>query len=377
VNNNEGINGLTTPDVANLATEHGIHDTGVNEVGALLQKQTPDIIDAIISNREILEKIYIELSKPRYNLKTEIDIGEGYGKTDIESIIYYIQYYTGIMFRSSDNDSIEGLREFINIKINNPDKFTEYSKSHSGNKFSKISHADLMRGFNISSILPGAPDLVMTPTPYIFHKDEMGLHDVSDQDTEKVHDLLQLNEADFAKLGSLIKDKIVIELGAGSRWLGLKTALAFGAKDYVAVEPFNTTQLLNSIKGLLATYHDEESWLENPDVMKSAYGDRQDPDKHNVHVSKSDTLSFLEKMPANIKNVVFLISGQDRHILRNESYAKKAEQELLRISSDDTIVVNYASDFFHYYDKEHPEKTVARFSGLIESDVLVYQPLKK
>jgi hypothetical protein len=129
----------------------------------------------------------------------------------------------------------------------------------------------------------------------------------------------------------IIEGKTIIDLGAGSDTVGLRVMDNLGAKNYVAVEPFNAGKLLRSI------YSD--MWLEMHQGRKPNYKSIE-----NVHISKTDLKMFLSKIPHASDDLVFFASSIDGEILGShrhgfsdeqndagKEYIKKANEELKRL----------------------------------------------
>jgi len=167
----------------------------------------------------------------------------------------------------------------------------------------------------LSEIIPGALNEIRGRHCH----EDLRFNDIA---TIKVY-LQSENEKVRKMLEKTIKGKTVLDLGAGKRHFGAYEVSRWGAKNYVGVEP-------NFADGL----KDDLSWA--PGNMHRSYEDRNLPyynDIERMHVSETDMLYFLERLPKDNDNVVALMSGIDRCILSGDSqeYVSRIWKELRRI----------------------------------------------
>lgn len=125
-----------------------------------------------------------------------------------------------------------------------------------------------------------------------------------------------------------LKDKIVVDFGAGQLPNGYLIAREVEARAYIGVEPFYTDRLLKSLeKDAL------ESYVES-------YYSSVITNKENIPrtVSDWDILNFLKNIPEN--SVSFLIFGQaaNREIISNKD-SKEIEDEIYRTVGLKDVVV--------------------------------------
>ena len=133
-----------------------------------------------------------------------------------------------------------------------------------------------------------------------------------------------------------LKGTTLVDLGAGSYANGLNVAKFFGAKNYVAVEPFFADKLGNSM------------------VEKTKREGMGSLEKMNL--SYTDMLTFLKHLPSKLQNISFLISGIDAFIFgtngigaeprekeAGNKYLKDVQAELARVCGDNCHVIRFES----------------------------------
>jgi len=126
-------------------------------------------------------------------------------------------------------------------------------------------------------------------------------------------------------LRSLLKDRRVVELGAGMMSYGYALAQSCGARNFVAVEPFYADIQSASI----------QSHLTKSDSMHT---------KIPFKVMEVGMLEYLEGEADNI--LCILACGIEDCILPGPHYRKKVEQEIVRTMDDDSFFLSSHSDLF-------------------------------
>lgn len=126
-------------------------------------------------------------------------------------------------------------------------------------------------------------------------------------------------------LRSLLKDRRVVELGAGMMSYGYALAQSCGARNFVAVEPFYADIQSASI----------QSHLTKSDNMHA---------KIPFKVMEVGMLEYLEGEADNI--LCILACGIEDCILPGPHYRKKVEQEIVRTMDDDSFFLSSHSDLF-------------------------------
>ena len=126
-------------------------------------------------------------------------------------------------------------------------------------------------------------------------------------------------------LKDLLRDRRVVELGAGMMPHGYALAAACGAKNFVAVEPFYSDLQKNSVTGLI------EERGEN--LNRIPY-----------KVEAVDMLEYLQREPDELLCV--LACGIEDCILPGLDYRKKVEGELCRVLEKDAFFLSSHSDLY-------------------------------
>ena len=126
-------------------------------------------------------------------------------------------------------------------------------------------------------------------------------------------------------LHSLLKDRRVVELGAGMMSYGYALAQSCGARNFVAVEPFYADIQSASI----------QSHLTKSDNMHA---------KIPFKVMEVGMLEYLEGEADNL--LCILACGIEDCILPGPHYRKKVEQEIVRTMDDDSFFLSSHSDLF-------------------------------
>lgn len=312
----------------------------VSEQKETMKNRTPLTPEAIFSNKEYAKKIYDVLisESDDFDPHREIDFGPQYEKTDMDTVLYYVYSYFG--FREGYGrlapyvPAYENIKEFLRILLKvGDDEARAFLKRKQQEETMDIEVAEkwlgyMQGGFLLSSIIDGAPELVTEKLQVPTENEKPGFSGLS---TGKVCDLLDLDDEEASsKIIDIFKDKTVVDLGAGEYGTGFKLAKKTGARNYVAVEPFNTLGLLDSIR------HEVAGSLQKDPSNETL------PQK--VHVSKSDMKTFLSKLPNNAQNVSFLISGVDGYILHSYDYlastANNSDDEIKKIKAGQKYIAD-------------------------------------
>lgn len=121
---------------------------------------------------------------------------------------------------------------------------------------------------------------------------------------------------------SLLKDRRVVELGAGMMPYGYALAALAGAKNFVAVEPF---------------------FADRQEIAQQAYIE-QNPSMQRIprNTEAVDMLSYLESKPDNL--LVLLACGIEDCILPGPDYRRKVEGEIGRTLEQDGFFISSHSD---------------------------------
>ncbi len=312
----------------------------------------PLTYEDILHNPDIQRKVYEQLTQKKssqmYNETTRsyepyeyidteslIDFGEGIEPTNLKMIRFLATYRTGLrsgwQFHDSSPVYVEDYLRFLH---EDPAKAQELLDSRNPN-LQKAMEV-LARGFDLSTIIPGAPSQIMKP----FEERTRA----SSQDSDKLNYLDlddKRNSVKKEKLKERIKDNTLIDLGAGSHGVGIDFALELGAKNVVEVEPYNIDRLLHAVQRHTAIDFNEEHTGE-----RNAYSSLE-----KIHIENTDVLTFLECMPTNVEGVVFLLSGIDYFIIagadysrtedydKGEMYVKDVIKELQRVVGKSSSVV--------------------------------------
>ena len=126
-------------------------------------------------------------------------------------------------------------------------------------------------------------------------------------------------------LHSLLKNRRLVELGAGMRSYGYALAQSCGARNFVAVEPFYADIQRASI----------QSHLTKSDNMHP---------KIPFKVIKLGMLEYLEQEPDNL--LCILACGIEDCILPGPDYRRKVEAEIVRTMDDDSFFLSSHSDLY-------------------------------
>lgn len=124
---------------------------------------------------------------------------------------------------------------------------------------------------------------------------------------------------------SLLKNRRVVELGAGMMSYGYALANHCGAKNFVAVEPFYADVQKASIQTYLS---------ENPGMN----------DRIPHKVIDLDMLAYLQAEPDNL--LCIIACGIEDCILPSFDYRKKVESEIVRTMEKDSFFLSSHSDLF-------------------------------
>lgn len=126
-------------------------------------------------------------------------------------------------------------------------------------------------------------------------------------------------------LHSLLKNRRVVELGAGMMSYGYALAQSCGARNFVAVEPFYADIQRASI----------QSHLTKSDNM------------HTRIPFKIIELGMLEYLEGEADNLLCILAcGIEDCILPGLDYRKKVEQEIVRTMDDDSFFLSSHSDLY-------------------------------
>ena len=126
-------------------------------------------------------------------------------------------------------------------------------------------------------------------------------------------------------LHSLLKNRRLVELGAGMMSYGYALAQSCGARNFVAVEPFYADIQRASI----------QSHLTKSDNMHP---------KIPFKVIKLGMLEYLEQEPDNL--LCILACGIEDCILPGPDYRRKVEAEIVRTMDDDSFFLSSHSDLY-------------------------------
>ncbi len=306
----------------------------------------PIDLEAIKKDRGLLEFLYDRFTKEvslpnvaesgqQVNIRgiDESDFLYGnYSVANISEITFYICYLAGLDF-SKFECGRPILRdyaiEYLKCLLDGRDFFL----SEKLKKYREEGQQKLSLGFKLSGIIPGAPDLIT--------ESAIGKPDSPNflsRDTAKVGDILHLSKVKRERLNLVaeaIEGKSFVDLAAAQGISSLQLAKEMGAQNYVAVEPFNTFETLFWVRYLLSN---------------------EEIEFDKIHISKTDMLTFLKKIPNESKDLVFLISGVDDVILgrgsfssvegdkeKAKTYVDGISSELKRVMGEGCHVLVFAS----------------------------------
>lgn len=202
----------------------------------------------------------------------------------------------------------------------------------------------LKNGEDLSKIIPGAPSKIEPEDP-------KNLPKFLYKDTSKVVDVLRYSGYEGEKgeklkqaLQRMIKDKIVVDLGAGNYGEGFDLAEEFGCSGYVGVEPEYAEGLKKRIRRHI------ERLLENK------YVDKEYIKGLKVNISKTDMRKFLSELPDNCKDLTVLVGGIDAYILgfsefqydkevakKGKEYRGEIDGQIKRVLSGGGGLISYSS----------------------------------
>ena len=205
------------------------------------------------------------------------------------------------------------------------------------------------------------------------------LGEMSSKETAKVQDIIMEKKV-REELEKIFADKTVIDLAAGREATGLAVSSVLGAENYVGVEPFNERDLIKFAESRIRAYQEGE---------KFSFMEGNLPYKHfgKIHISYTDMLTFLQKMPDKLSDVVLLISGVDQFILgtssaygfksreeieENQKYVDSVHKELLRVLGPNSVLLTYASPEFGFNDEALDQKIIHLTHFSAESDIYLY-----
>jgi hypothetical protein len=183
------------------------------------------------------------------------------------------------------------------------------------------------------------------------------LKSFSSLDTNKISDLIEKRQ----ELTEYFKDKMVIDLGAGSSGLGLMASEVLSSRGYIAVEPFNGEELAEEIKS------------------------RLNKCKHvkEVCIAETDMLTFLKGMPSQLKDITVLVSGIDFVILgthpladdreKQDKYLDDIRNELKRCVGQDSYLIMYSS----FEEEKNDGFITVKTLSAAEGEIFVLEPLHK
>ncbi len=126
-------------------------------------------------------------------------------------------------------------------------------------------------------------------------------------------------------LHRLIRERRLVELGAGMSHFGYALACACGAKNFVAVEPF---------------YAD----IQEASVQSFISSDTSQLKRIPYKVVAQDMLDYLRDEPSDLLCV--LACGIEDCILPGADYRKKVEAEIVRVMQQESFFISSHSDLF-------------------------------
>lgn len=301
---------------------------------------TPELL---LSDRKLLEKLYQKLTVPvkrttrtgqGYLASTGeepdyygvLDFGPEYGEIDCSAIYFYVVYQLGL---PTIHSNYENAVKYLTLFYENPAEAKKFlDEERTKHHFDKTNHDFLAKGFNLSGVIPGAPEIILDRNEF----EHEHPHSIDSRSTPKVDDLIEFvgpetqKEEHLKKLKAIFTGKTVIDFGSGGDMGGLMLASKLGAKNYVAVEPYNASQLLTQLQ------MDAVKWVTK---VEGNYLEGTEIDK--IHLAQTDIKTFLDKLPDKLDDLVYVISGLDQFILGTFRGMNTAKEEKAAAERDQYV----------------------------------------